>query len=842
MKNTSKLKVEDIWPLSPLQEGLLFHASYDTSAANDVYVGLRVLGLEGHVRPDQLRASWQALLDRHACLRAAFRHRAAGEAVQIIPEYVEVPWSYRDLSMLPEADAEAEADRLAAETGRRFDLAVPPMVRVLLLRFGPGRYQMVAAMHHILTDGWSLPILFNDLWEIYGNGGDPSALPPPAQYRDYLAWLVRQDKEAARAAWRDALAGTSEPTLIAPEDWHSEPSAAPEGVASHLSEDLAGQLREVARSSGATLNRVFQGAWALLLSKIAGRGDVVFGSTVSGRPAEVPDVERMVGLFINTVPVRARLSPGKPFADLVAELQAQESELLDHQHLSLADIQRAGGPGATFDTLLVFQNLPPDTLTAPAEGPQRDSPDDAEGDEQPGTVPRYDGVQVTSWGGETAAHYPLTLIVTPQRGMEVQLDYRPGVFSEATARVLADRLLRVLRQIAADPRVPLGEIEILDESERRQLDMWNGTSRPLPEESLAALFERRAVAQPESVAVVSGDQELSYAELNERASRLAHRLIGWGAGPETRVGIVMERSAALITALLAVVKAGAAYVPLDVGYPPERIRGCLDGAGVHLVLLDEVAVGRGLSSPDIIGAGRALPVIEAELNDGSLVNDPVVSVRPDSLAYIMYTSGSTGQPKGVAVTQANVIGFCLDRCWPEGVADSVLVQANHAFDASTYEIWVPLLRGGRLVLVPPGETDAVQFGRLIAEHEVTNVHATAGLFRVLAEQTPHIFAGVREVSTGGDVVSANAIRTLLAEHPRIVIRASYGPTETTAFTTQIPFAADSTVPNVVPIGVPMDNMRAFVLDEYLRPLPPGLPVSCTWRGRAWPAATTGGRR
>jgi len=179
-KNTPRLKVEDIWPLSPLQEGLLFHASYDTGAADDVYVALRILGLEGDVRPDDLRASWQALLDRHACLRAAFRHRAAGEAVQVIPERVEVPWTYRDLSMLPEADAEAEADRLIAEAGRRFDLAVPPMVRVLLLRFGPERYRMVAAMHHILTDGWSLSIMFNDLWEIYGNGGDPSALPPTA--------------------------------------------------------------------------------------------------------------------------------------------------------------------------------------------------------------------------------------------------------------------------------------------------------------------------------------------------------------------------------------------------------------------------------------------------------------------------------------------------------------------------------------------------------------------------------------------------------------------------------------------------------------------------------------
>jgi mycobactin peptide synthetase MbtF len=811
--HAAKLKVEDVWPLAPLQPGLLFHAGYDT-AADDVYVTARVHELEGELRPDVLRASWQALVARHACMRAAFRYRTAGDAVQVIAEHVEVPWTYRDLSLLPEADAEAEARRLTALAGRRFDLAVPPALRVLLLRFGPQRHRMVVAMHHILTDGWSLPILFGDLWEIYGNGGDARALPPPAHFRDYLAWLVRQDKEAARSAWRDMLADAADPTLIAPAERYGAASAMLRSVETRLSDDLAAALRATARACEVTISQVFQAAWALLLGKVTARGDVVFGATVSGRPTEVPDVDRMVGLFINTVPVRARLRSATPFADLAGELRAQHAGLLEHQHLSLAEIQRACGHGAMFDTLMVFQNLPPDA----GRGPRTDG----NGDEPVRAAPGAGGVHVTSAGGETAAHYPLTLVVTPLESVQVRLDYRPGILAEQAARALPGRLVRVLAQVAADPWIPLGRIDVLDETEREQLAKWNDTSRPLPSASLAGLFEQQAERQPHADALISGGTRLSYRELDERASRLAAVLAGLGAGPETRVGVVMERSAALIAALLAVVKAGAAYVPLDVSYPAGRIRMGLEDAGASLVLLDEAAVSRGLGERNVIADARAMLVTEAVLADRSRPGIPAVPVRPDNLTYIMYTSGSTGRPKGVAVTQANVISFCLDGCWTDEVLSTVLVQSNHAFDASTYEIWVPLLRGGRLVLAPPGEVDAQSRAALIAEHRVTNVHATAGLFRVLAEQAPHFFAGVREVSTGGDVVSAHAIRTLLTTHPRAVVRVSYGPTETTAFTTQIPFSSGSVIPDVVPIGEPMDNMRAYVLDEGLRPLPPGM--------------------
>lgn len=817
-------QLQDVWPLSPLQEGLLFHAAYDVDASRDVYVGQRCLDIEGDLHPQTLRTSWQALLDRHASLRAGFQSRASGDAVQVIARHVELPWTYADLSEA--ADAEVKADRLTAADGRRFDLTVPPLLRVLLIRKGPERHRMVVTIHHILLDGWSLPILFNELWEVYRNDGDPSALPPVTPYRDYLAWLVRQDKEVARAAWCTIMAGLDEPTLVGPAD-RGGPPVKLQHIIVHAGRTLAEQLGEVARESGVTVNRIFQGAWAILVAGLTGRGDVVFGVTVSGRPAELPNVERMVGLFINTVPVRVRLHSSEPFFAMLTDLQEQQSGLIDHTFLSLTEIQRLAGPGAIFDTLLVFQNYPRGPATAPrvgaleGPGPEASAVSGAPSVQRKGAQPMRGLIQVTGAGGEEAAHYPLTLVVTPSGDMELRLDFRPDLFDEQMALVLMGRLVRILTQIAADPRVPLSRVELLNEAERHQLlREWNETARPLPGQSLAELFETQVARAPDSVALVFGETTLTFCELNQQANRLAHRLVGLGVGPESIVGLVVERSVELVVALLAVVKSGGAYLPMDGSHPSERLSSIAAAAGLRVVLIDDAMASRCAVAEEQFGPARMVRVSAFELAAGNAAENPRVHVSASNLAYVMYTSGSTGEPKGVAVTHGNIVAFCLDECWRDEVIERVLVQANHAFDASTYEIWVPLLRGGQVVIAPPGQVDAVELGQLIAGQQVTNVHATSGLFRVLAEQVPHIFHGVREVSTGGDVVSASAVRALLEAHPGMLVRSTYGPTETTAFTTQIPFTTAATVPVPVPIGVPMDNSRVFVLDEFLRPIPP----------------------
>ncbi|MEV0416133.1 amino acid adenylation domain-containing protein, partial [Streptomyces sp. NPDC050448] len=791
----TQVRIEDVWPLSPLQEGLLFHAQYDEQA-RDVYVEQRVTDLAAPLDTEVLRASWEALLGRHASLRASFQQPAGmQQVVQVVLQGVALPWREVDLSGLPAAEAETEAARLiAAEHERRFDLAVPPLLRLLLLRLDESCYQLVLTMHHILMDGWSLPVLFGELSELYAAGGDVSVLPPVTPYRDYLAWLGRQDKEAAREAWREALAGTVEPTLVHPADPGADP-ALPEHATAWVDERLTAELGEVARAHGLTLNTVIQGVWGVLVGMLTGRSDVVFGAVVAGRPADLPGVERMLGLFINTVPVRVRLDPDRTVAELLTGLQVQQAELFDHQHVGLTEIQRIAGPGATFDSLVVYQNYP-----VPAEG---------------GLV-LDGGLRITGAASSDTAHYPLILGVAPGDRLRLGFDYQSDLFDPITIQALAGRLIRLLEQIAAHPTLPVGRLDLLDAVERGTvLREWNDTAQPLPVRTIPGLFAAQVARTPDAVAVAGAGVEWTYDELDERADRVARWLAGQGLGPECRVGVVMDRSPELIAVLLGVVKAGAAYVPVDPGYPAERVGFILGDAEPSLVLTTAAHAGK------VVGAVVwDDPAVVAEV---SAAAGPVpATVSPEGLAYVMYTSGSTGRPKGVAVTHGNVASFVADRSWRDDVVERVLVQANHAFDASTYEIWVPLTRGGRLVVMRSGDVDAAERGRLIAEHEVTNVHATAGLFGVLAEESPEIFAGVREVSTGGDVVSASAIRALLEAHPGLTVRSTYGPTETTAFTTQIPYTAGDEVPASVPIGRPMDNARMYVLDEFLRPVPPGV--------------------
>ncbi|MFC5184122.1 non-ribosomal peptide synthetase [Actinomadura harenae] len=776
----NQIRIDDVWPLSPLQEGLLFHAGYD-ERTRDIYVGQHILELAEPLDSGVLRASWQAVLDRHASLRASFRQPAgAPRPVQVVAKGVTLPWHEQDLSGLPADTVGGEVRRLAeTELQKGFDLSVPPLLRLLLLKLPDRAYRLVVTMHHIVMDGWSLPILFDEVSGVYAAGGDASGLPPVPPYRDYLAWLARQDQEAARAAWRDALAGLDEPTLVRPAA--SALPVQPGHVTRRLDRAATDRVREAARARGLTVNTVVQGAWGLLLGRLTGRDDVVFGATVAGRPMELPGVERMLGLFINTVPVRVRLDPARAAAATLAELQDARSRLLAHQHLGQTEVRRAAGPAAAFDTLLVYQNYP----RGLASGASGDGPDG-------------NGLRITGAAGEDASHYPLTLVAAELDTLDLRLEYRPDVVDEPAASSLADRLTRVLEQIAADPDVRLGDVDVLVAGERELVvEEWNDTARPVVAGSLVELFEDRVRRSPDATAVVFDQHLWTYAELDARANRVARTLAERGVRGEELVGVRLERSADLVAVLLGVLKAGAAYLPIDPSYPVERIAFMIEDAR-PVVVVDEEFLGS-LSEDD--------SPVEVEVSAGQL-------------AYVIYTSGSTGVPKGVAVTHANVTDFCAASCWHDEAVQGVLVQANHAFDASTYEIWVPLLHGGRLVVVPPGEVDVWERADLIAEHGVTNVHATAGLFAAFAEQAPEMFAGVREVSTGGDVVSPVAVRTLLEAHPGLVVRTTYGPTETTAFTTHLAFTDPGQVDGVVPIGRPMDNARVYVLDEFLRPVPP----------------------
>ncbi|MFE4261097.1 amino acid adenylation domain-containing protein [Streptomyces sp. NPDC056883] len=780
----------DILPLTSLQEGMYFHSSYDTDAP-DLYNTQLVLDLQGPLDAPALRAGVEALLRRHPNLRAMFWHEGLDRTMQVIPHEVELPWRETDLGGRSESEQDrAFEDLLTRDRARRFDLGDAPLLRCTLVRLGAERHRLVLTNHHILLDGWSLPVLLDELFRLYEGGALPRAVP----YKNYLAWLAGREREPALAAWREALAGFEAPTLLVPGE-HERATVMPHTVELELSEELSSELEATARRNGLTLNTLIQSAWGLLLGSLAGSDDVVFGTTVSGRPPEIDGVESMVGLFINTVPVRFPYRRTDSLLDACRALQGRQALLMEHQHIGLADIQRQVGAGDLFDTLLVFENYPFEPDALPAAG----------------------GLRVTRAKSYDATHYPLTVAAMPGPRLRFRLDHRPDLLDRETVTAIAARLERLLVTMTENPLTPVGEIGALTPlpspaTETQQ--PGNGASTALPERDLTALFEAQARRTPTAVALVSGEVQLMYTELNVLANRLARRLVAQGVGPESCVLLLADRSPDLVVAILAILKAGGAYVPLHADSPSSRWQSAAAETGARVVLVDRAGRGREC------GPGIHEIVIGDAAHEGPYA-DLGLPCTPDRLAYVMYTSGSTGEPKGVAATHRDVVSLAYDRAWDATGPARTLVYAPHAFDASTAELWVPLLFGGRLVVAPAGDLDIDALARVVTEERVERLWLTAGLFDLAAQQQPQLFAGVREVWTGGDVVPAEAVRRVLDHCPGTAVVNGYGPTETTTFATHHRMTAGAAPAASVPIGRPLDNHQVHVLDERLRPVPHG---------------------
>ncbi|WP_448032947.1 non-ribosomal peptide synthase/polyketide synthase [Bradyrhizobium liaoningense] len=803
-------EVEDIYPLSPMQQGMLFHALRDGESGNYVnQISLEVRGLDA----GRLRAAWHEVSARHAVLRTGFAWRElSGAAQQVVYRSAHLPFEEEDwrapaVTMDDEELRAALARVSQAERAKAFDLSQAPLQRVRLIRLDDARHWLVWTHHHILLDGWSAASLMAEILQ-YERG--ERLAPVRGRYRDYIAWLQRQDREASTSFWRSALAELEEPSFLA--DMLGGPAI--NGASGHgsvdllLTADLTASLQAFARRERVTLNTLVQGAWAQLLRRHTGQRTVCFGATVSGRPAEISGAEDMVGLFINTLPVVDQANPQEGVGAWLRELQARNMDLRDHGWMPLYEIQRLAGRSgrALFDNILVFENYPIDqALRSESESGCR--------------FGRVEQVSITN--------YALTVAVFAKSdGINLGFRYDRGRFDDDQIRYLQVSLSRLLARIVADASRPLGALGGLDGDETQKVLGWSGRVERAPTCSVTIVqqIEARAEASPSSIALVFGDREISYGELNARANRLARRLRDHGIGRDRLVGLALERSVELIVSVLAVLKAGGAYLPLDPDYPSDRLLYMLCDSGAALVLSEERLLMH--LAPVIADANAEAWTIdrEDEARTEECEGNPDAALHPDNLAYVMYTSGSTGVPKGVACSHRALearLGW-MQAEYRLGPGETLLHKTPFSFDVSVWEILWPLAAGARLAIAAPG---AHREPRLLVDaviaHDVTTLHFVPQILEhFVTEPGATRCTSLKRLFAGGEALSLELMRRVLAAFPSVRFDNRYGPTEAlinaTYWTCRDEGAAR------VPIGRPIPGVTIRILDTDLNMVPEGV--------------------
>ncbi|GGJ91979.1 non-ribosomal peptide synthetase [Streptomyces camponoticapitis] len=792
--------LRDILPLTPLQEGLYFHSVFDDDSTGS-YVEQQLLTLDGDVDADRLAAAATRLLTLFPNLAARFTALADGRVVSVLESGVEAPFTTLDRPGITEDEIRdhAERDRLAG-----FDLATGPLMRYTLIRAGAGRDVLVQTVHHIIADGWSVPPMLRALLAEYDA---PGTVHPLGGFSDYLSWLAGRDEDESDRVWREELAGLPGPSLVAEGHTPSDRFADTAVVPGADGDDIDAAVR----SAGVPLSAAVHSAWAVTLGGILETRDVVFGSTVSGRDAEVPGIGDMVGLFINTIPVRARWTAADTGRDLLAAVREHQSAVLPHQHVSLARIGRQAGVGALFDTLVVF-----DVAT------------DVDALRGPG-----DGLGITAIVNEGAPHYPLTLVVerTGDGRPRFNLIYDGELLRERGARAILRTFTRTLTGLLGRPDALVTEAA-------------SGTRRlpaPLTPTTLGGLFDAAADRDPAATAVTQcaldgGTRSLTYGELSDAKDELASVLRAEGVGPGKRVAVAVPRSVEQVVALVAVVTAGGAYVPLDLAYPDERLEYILADAAPQVVLVDREQRDRftGL----LARAGVPARVLVRGEEPGEAPPSGAETGPPASApagrhdpAYVIYTSGSTGRPKGVVVPHSSVVSL-LANTRPDmdfGPRDVWVQFHSFSFDFAVWELWGALAHGAELLVPEYGLTRSpVDFHRLVRERGVTVLNQTPSAFYQFIEADRHAdepVTALRRIIFGGEALDPGRLRGWVERHgtgsPELVNM--YGITETTVHVTHRVLTDEDFGPgdDVSPIGGPIPGLVTHLLDEWLRPVPPG---------------------
>ncbi len=816
--------IEDIYELSPMQQGMLFHT---LAAPNSgVYFEQFCYTLQTQLNVSAFLKAWQRVLARHPILRTSFYWKNLDKPYQVVYRQVDLPWEFLDWRKLSLQEQQRQLEAfLKADRERGFELSLAPLIRLVLFQVTDDTYQFVFSFHHILMEGWSLTWLWKEFYGFYHafSQSQDLHLERPRPYREYIAWLQQQDLSKAEAFWRETLKGFTVPTPLVMAKASGSNSCQDEDYDrqhTQLSATFSAALKSFAQKHQLTLNILLKGAWALLLSRYSTESDVVFGATSSGRPAALAEAESMVGLFINTLPLRVQVHNDDFLLPWLKKLQAQEVQMRQYEYSSLIQIQQwseipRGQP--LFESLLVFNNYLVDSTQDKLAQSMRSS--------------KY-------WSFEKT-NYPLTVVVGTSLELSIIIAYDTHRFDSSIISRMLGHLKTLLEAIVANPAWRLRDLPLLTAQESYQLLIeWNDTQVKYPrQQSIHQLFEAQVELTPDAIAVVFEDQQLSYCELNARANQLGHHLHSLGVEPEVLVGICVERSSFgavaltldMVIGLLGILKAGGAYVPLDPAYPPERLAFILQNAQITVLLTQQHLME---NFPEF-----QTRTICLDTDWGSIAKESqhnfMSECTTDNLAYIIYTSGSTGQPKGVLVNHANVVRLlAATQSWYNfNQQDVFSLFHSIAFDFSVWELWGALLYGGRLVIVPYWLSRSPQeFYKFLLQQQVTVLNQTPSAFRQLIQAEELLECvqqlNLRLVIFGGEALELQSLKPWFERHgdqsPQLVNM--YGITETTVHVTYKPLTvADLNLGLGSVIGRPIPDLQVYVLDQHQQPVPIGVP-------------------
>ncbi|MBV9788338.1 MAG: amino acid adenylation domain-containing protein [Chloroflexi bacterium] len=755
--------------------------------------------------------AWQYVVDQHPILRTSFFWEDLDEPLQVVNRRVQLPIIELDWSDLSPEQQEAELEAyLQADRQRPFDLSQAPLMRVSFIRGGASTVHVVWSYHHLLLDGWSVPLVMQDVFTAYNALIEEQAprLARRRSYRDYLTWLRKQDMGAAESYWRETLSGLRATTPLPIDRAPGSLAASYDDFAKMqilVSPEHTETLQTLARQERLTINTIVQGAWVLLLSHYSGEHDLVFGATVSGRPADLAGSETMVGCFINTLPVRVQVEPELQVRDWLQALQRQQADLRQYEFSPLVQVQSwsdvpRGEP--LFESIVVFENYPSNVF---------------------GQSEELRVFQKTN--------YPLTLIAVPGPSLTLRIGYETHRFDAATIKRLLTQLETVLVSMADHLELRLADVDFLTDDERQRLiHDWNNTAVDYAQDvCLHQLVAEQVARTPEAIAVTFEGQSLSYAELDARANQLAHQLQALGVGPEVRVGICMERSLELVVGLLGILKAGGAYVPLDPGYPPDRLQFMLADSQTP-VLLTQQAIAQVMAErfgPADQNSTFQVLTLDRDWSTiaGQPTTAPTTAVEAGNLAYMIYTSGSTGQPKGALNEHRGIVNRLL---WMQdtyglNATDRVLQKTPFSFDVSVWEFFWPLLTGATLVVAKPGgHQDPAYLVDLIARERITTLHFVPSMLRIfLDEPSLDRISTLKRVICSGEALPYDLQERFFARS-NAELHNLYGPTEAAVDVSFWACQRDSRE-HSVPIGRPVANTQLYILDDLLNPQPVGAP-------------------